>query len=99
MKILVTGGAGYIGSHAIVALLEAGHEVVLDNPANGSPEAVARAAVVVCRLSRAMCVTGSCWMSCLPSTQKPDSPHPLAASLGHRVAGEQTTALARLGPA
>lgn len=45
MKILVTGGAGYIGSHALVMLLEAGHEVVvLDNLVNGSAEAVARAA-------------------------------------------------------
>ena len=32
MKILVTGGAGYIGSHTCVELLEAGHEiVVVDN--------------------------------------------------------------------
>lgn len=47
MKILVTGGAGYIGSHAIVVLLEAGHEVVaLDNLAIGSSQAVARAAVL-----------------------------------------------------
>jgi UDP-glucose 4-epimerase len=31
--ILVSGGAGYIGSHAVIALLEAGHDVaVLDNP-------------------------------------------------------------------
>lgn len=45
MRILVTGGAGYIGSHAIVVLLEAGHLVVaLDNLANGSAEAVTRAA-------------------------------------------------------
>ncbi len=35
MKILVTGGAGYIGSHTCVALLEAGHEVVVaDNLSN-----------------------------------------------------------------
>ncbi|MDR8315444.1 NAD-dependent epimerase/dehydratase family protein, partial [Acinetobacter baumannii] len=27
-KILVTGGAGYIGSHTCVELLEAGHEVI-----------------------------------------------------------------------
>lgn len=47
MKILITGGAGYIGSHAIVVLLEAGHEVVaLDNLANGSAEAVTRAAEI-----------------------------------------------------
>jgi len=32
MTVLVTGGAGYIGSHACVALLEDGHDiVVLDN--------------------------------------------------------------------
>jgi UDP-glucose 4-epimerase len=35
MKILVTGGLGYIGSHTCVALLQAGHELVaLDNLAN-----------------------------------------------------------------
>lgn len=32
MNVLVTGGAGYIGSHTCVELLEAGHQViVLDN--------------------------------------------------------------------
>ena len=42
-KILVTGGAGYIGSHTCVALLEAGHEVtVVDNFCNSQPEALAR---------------------------------------------------------
>jgi UDP-glucose 4-epimerase len=41
---MVTGGAGYIGSHVVVALLEAGHEVVVvDNLVNGSEVAVERA--------------------------------------------------------
>lgn len=43
MKTLLTGGAGYIGSHTAVAMLEAGHEVaVVDNYANSSAEAIAR---------------------------------------------------------
>ena len=41
MKVLVTGGAGYIGSHTVVELLAAGHDaVVLDNFVNSSPRAV-----------------------------------------------------------
>ncbi|WP_033073008.1 UDP-glucose 4-epimerase GalE [Sphingopyxis sp. MWB1] len=43
MKIFVTGGAGYIGSHTLVRLLSAGHEIcVFDNFSNSSPEALAR---------------------------------------------------------
>ncbi len=41
--ILLTGGAGYIGSHMLCELLEANHEViVLDNLSNSSVEAVKR---------------------------------------------------------
>lgn len=43
MKVFVTGGAGYIGSHTLVRLLAAGHEVcVFDNYCNSSPVALAR---------------------------------------------------------
>ncbi len=43
MKILVTGGAGYIGSHTCVELLEAGYDVVIvDNLYNSSRKAVDR---------------------------------------------------------
>ncbi|WP_282154481.1 UDP-glucose 4-epimerase GalE [Cytobacillus gottheilii] len=41
MNILVTGGAGYIGSHTCIALLEAGHSVVIaDNLSNSKSETV-----------------------------------------------------------
>ena len=44
-KILVTGGAGYIGSHTCVELLNAGHEVfVFDNYCNSQAESLARVA-------------------------------------------------------
>lgn len=43
MRILLAGGAGYIGSHTAVSLLDSGHEVVIvDNYCNSSPEAVKR---------------------------------------------------------
>ena len=45
MKILVTGGAGYIGSHTTLELLKAGHDVVVvDNLCNSSEEALRRVA-------------------------------------------------------
>lgn len=43
MNVLLTGGAGYIGSHTAVELLQGGHEVVIaDNYSNSCPEAVRR---------------------------------------------------------
>ena len=41
MRVLVTGGAGYIGSHTCVELLNAGHDIVIvDNFFNSKPEAL-----------------------------------------------------------
>jgi UDP-glucose 4-epimerase len=41
MKILVTGGAGYIGSHVVKMLGESGHDIfVCDNLSTGHKEAV-----------------------------------------------------------
>lgn len=43
MRIMVTGGAGYVGSHTLLHLLRAQHEgFVIDNFSNGSPEALQR---------------------------------------------------------
>jgi UDP-glucose 4-epimerase len=43
MRVLITGGAGYIGSHTLLEVLAAGHEAhVVDNFVNAHPEALAR---------------------------------------------------------
>lgn len=43
MKVLLTGGAGYIGSHTAIELIEAGHEVVIvDNFSNSKPQIIER---------------------------------------------------------
>ncbi|MBL4780827.1 MAG: UDP-glucose 4-epimerase GalE [Porticoccaceae bacterium] len=48
--VLVTGGAGYIGSHACVALLDAGYDiVVIDNLVNSSPLSMARVKTITGR--------------------------------------------------
>ena len=50
MAILVTGGAGYIGSHTCVELLNAGHEVVVvDNLSNSSSESLNRVKAITGR--------------------------------------------------
>ncbi|SDY79533.1 UDP-glucose 4-epimerase GalE [Nitrosomonas sp. Nm33] len=48
MNILVTGGAGYIGSHTIIELINNGHDVIIiDNLSNSSKEAVTRTEKIV----------------------------------------------------
>lgn len=47
-KILVTGGAGYIGTHTCIALHEAGYEIVIyDNLSNSSKEAINRVSSLI----------------------------------------------------
>ncbi|MHC4236185.1 MAG: UDP-glucose 4-epimerase GalE [Planctomycetota bacterium] len=49
MKVLVTGGAGYVGSHCVRGLCDAGHEVVvLDNLSTGHRRAVDDRATFLC---------------------------------------------------
>ena len=53
MRILVTGGAGYIGSHTLIELLARGHELfVIDNYANSSPEVLGAVQEIVGRSFR-----------------------------------------------
>ena len=48
MRVLVTGGAGYIGSHTVVALAAAGHQpVIVDNFGNAKPAVVERLATLI----------------------------------------------------
>ena len=50
MSILVSGGAGYIGSHTCVELIQAGYDIVVaDNLVNASEEAVRRVERIVGR--------------------------------------------------
>lgn len=50
MRVLVTGGAGYIGTHVCVELLTAGHDVVvIDNFTNSKPSAIGRVAQIAGR--------------------------------------------------
>ena len=48
MNILVTGGAGFIGSHTIIELYKAGHTaVVVDNLSNSNPESLRRVSKIL----------------------------------------------------
>ena len=48
MNILVTGGAGYIGSHTLIELYNAGNTaVVVDNLSNSNPEGLRRVAQII----------------------------------------------------
>lgn len=66
MRILITGGAGYIGSHTVLELLTAGHEVcVLDNFSNSSPESLTRVAQLAQRATPQLVEGDICDAACL----------------------------------
>ncbi|MGN0664159.1 MAG: UDP-glucose 4-epimerase GalE [Negativibacillus sp.] len=57
MAILVTGGAGYIGSHTVVELINAGKDVIIvDNFSNSKPEAVKRIGRITGKEPKCYCV-------------------------------------------
>jgi UDP-glucose 4-epimerase len=88
MKVLVTGGAGYIGSHTCVELLAAGHEVVVvDNFSNSKPEALARVQkIAACALvSHTVDVRDREALRGIFATEKPDAVIHFA---GYKAVGE-----------
>ena len=57
MAMLVTGGAGYIGSHTVIELMNCGKEVVIvDNFSNSKPEAIKRIAQICGKEPKCYCV-------------------------------------------
>ena len=64
MAILVTGGAGFIGSHTVVELQNAGYDVVVvDNLVNASKEALHRVEEIT---GKRISWTEMQWKKCLP---------------------------------
>lgn len=76
MRIFVTGGAGFIGSHTVIELFKAGHGVVVaDNLCNSSPVALERAEEILAeetgkrrRSTPAPGAAAACWRSCARSS-------------------------------
>lgn len=73
MKVLVTGGCGYIGSHTCLALQTAGMEpVVVDNLCNSKVGVLARIAAISGRAPssiRGTYVTRHCWIASSPNSR------------------------------
>ncbi|MBI3147577.1 MAG: UDP-glucose 4-epimerase GalE [Betaproteobacteria bacterium] len=88
MRVLVTGGAGYIGSHTTVLLLEAGHEVhILDNLCNSSPAMVERVGRVAGRKPEFLRVD-LCDRSAVAAALAPRVPDAVLHFAGLKAVGE-----------
>ncbi len=91
MKILVTGGAGYIGSHTVLSMMEAGHEVVVvDNFSNSSPQSLGRVEEIVGKTP----ILEKCDLTDASALRKIFSTHPEISAVVHfaalKAVGEST---------
>lgn len=88
MKVMLTGGAGYIGTHTAVAFVEAGHEVcIVDNYSNSSKEAVRRVERIVRREINTYEVD-CCDLTSLGFVMAKERPDCIIHLAGYKVAGE-----------
>ncbi|MGL5436540.1 MAG: UDP-glucose 4-epimerase GalE [Lachnospiraceae bacterium] len=88
MKILVTGGAGYIGSHTCIELLQEGHEVVIvDNLYNASKKAVDRVAEISGKKA-AFYEVDVCDKAALDAVFEAEQPDGVIHFAGYKAVGE-----------
>ncbi len=88
MSILVTGGAGYIGSHTLVRLLEKGESVVvLDSYSNSSPEALRRVKQLTGKDFKA-CEGDACDEELLKRIMRENAVESVIHFAGHKAVGE-----------
>ncbi len=98
MTILVTGGAGYIGSHTVVCLLEAGRDVVVvDNLANSREESLRRVARITGRsvAFEKGDIRDRPFLEEVIGTVRRDVGRPFRRAEGRRRIGEQAAGLLR----
>jgi NAD(P)-dependent dehydrogenase (short-subunit alcohol dehydrogenase family) len=92
MRVLVTGGAGYIGSHTTLALLQAGHDVlVVDDLSNSSSvESLRRVADLSGRDPRASCEANVRDEAALDGAFASFAPDAVIHFAGWKAVGEST---------
>ncbi len=90
-KVLVTGGAGYIGSHTVVALVEAGYEpIIVDNFYNASPKVIDRLELITKKKIKCYNVD-CCDASKLDEVFKEVKPHAVIHFAGYKAVGESVS--------
>ncbi|MBR4271036.1 MAG: UDP-glucose 4-epimerase GalE [Clostridia bacterium] len=88
MKVLVTGGLGFIGSHTVIKLIEAGHQVVIiDNLFNSKPDVVDRIDKIV-GVKPKVFIQDVCDKDKLMEIFKAEKPDAVIHFAGYKAVGE-----------